>query len=63
MISIRQILEELPSLNREERRELSLRLLEMDSTPEEAADLAVCEHSAALGFAMLDELEAEAQTP
>lgn len=63
MISISQILNELPSLNREERRELSLRLLEMDCTPAEAEDLAVCEHSAAIGFAMLDELEAKAEAP
>jgi len=63
MISIREILDELPSLNREERRELSLRLLEMECTPAEAGDLAVCEHSAALGFAMLDEMEAKAEAP
>jgi hypothetical protein len=62
MISLHQVLDELPSLSREERRELSLRLLEMDCTAAEAEDIAVCEHSAALGFALMDELEAKAES-
>jgi hypothetical protein len=54
MISLHQVLDELPSLSREERRLLSLRLLEMDCTTAEAEDLAACEHSASLGFALMD---------
>ena len=59
MIDFQQVVDELPALSRRQRRELSLRLLEMDCTPEEAEDLSTCEHSAVLGFAMLDEMEAE----
>jgi hypothetical protein len=51
-----------PSLSRKERRELSLRLLELDGSAVEAEDLAVCGHSATLGFALLDELEAKADS-
>jgi hypothetical protein len=58
-MSFTQVLEELPVLTRQERRELSLRLLELDSSQAEADDIAICEHSAAMGFAMLDALEAE----
>lgn len=57
-MSFIQVLEELPTLTRPERRELSLRLFEILSTEAEADDIAVCEHSAAMGFAMLDALEA-----
>lgn len=49
-------------MSRPERRELSLRLLELDTTAQEAEDMATCEHSAALGFAMLDEMEAGEQS-
>jgi hypothetical protein len=57
-MSFAQVLEELPALTRPERRELSLRLLEIERTAAEADDIAVCEHSAAMGFAMLDAMEA-----
>lgn len=62
MITLHEVLDELPSLSRKERRELSLRLLELDCTAAEAEDLAVCEHSAAIGFALLDELESAAES-
>jgi hypothetical protein len=58
-MSFAQVLEELPALTRPQRRELSLRLLEIQSSDAEADDIAVCEHSAAMGFAMLDAMEAE----
>ncbi len=58
-MSFAQVLEELPALTRPERRELSLRLFEIETTTAEADDIAVCEHSAAMGFAMLDAMEAE----
>ena len=61
-MSLPQILAELPILTRQERQELAMRLLEIDSTEAEREDMAVCEHSAALGFAMLDALEAEEAT-
>ena len=54
---------ELPELSRKQRTELSLRLLEMDCTQDDAADLAACEQAALFGFAMLDEMEAENPTP
>jgi len=57
-MSFAQVLEELPALTRPERRELSLRLFEIETTAAEADDIAVCEHSAAMGFAMLDAMEA-----
>jgi hypothetical protein len=54
-----QVLAELPALSRLERRELAMRIVEMDSSEGEMDDMAACEHSAALGFAMLDTMEAE----
>ena len=63
VIDFQQFVRELPVLNRSQRRELSLRLLEMDCTPQEADDMAACEHSAVLGFALLDEMEAQKQAP
>ena len=58
-MSFAQVLEELPTLTRPQRREVSLRLYEIESSDAESDDIAVCEHSAALGFAMLDAMEAE----
>jgi hypothetical protein len=49
-----QVMEELPTLTRPQRREVALRLFEMESTEAQVNDIAVCEHSAAMGFAMLD---------
>lgn len=58
-MSFAQVLEELPTLTRHQRRELSLRLFEIQTSDAEAVDISVCEHSAAMGFAMLDTMEAE----
>lgn len=62
-MSFTQIIEEIPSLTRSQRREVALRLFEMESTEAEAGDIAICEHSAALGFAMLEAMEAEDNVP
>jgi|GEM_PF-4549669 len=35
----------------------------MESTEAEAGDLAICEHSAAIGFAMLEAMEAADNAP
>ena len=53
------MLEELPKLSPRERRELVLRLFEINSTRDEAEDIAISEHSATIGFSMLDQMEAE----
>jgi hypothetical protein len=54
-MSLDQIIEVLPKLSHRERRELSLRLLELEGDD----DLAVCDYLAAEGFARLDKMEAE----
>jgi hypothetical protein len=56
-MSFSEILEELPKLTHQERRELGLRLLSFETDD----DLALCDHVAAEGFAMLDQLESENQ--
>jgi hypothetical protein len=56
-MSLDEIIEELPKLTHQERRELGLRLLALESD----ADLALCDSLAAEGFAMLDQLELEDQ--
>ena len=48
---------ELPRLTHEERRLLCRRALALDT--EAAAEIAVAEHSADEGFALLDQMEAE----
>ena len=58
-MSFSDILEEIPKLSATERREIFLQVLSLE--PEEE-DLAVCDHSASEGFAMLDLLEAK-QSP
>jgi hypothetical protein len=58
-MSFADVIEELPRLTRQQRRELSLKLLDFDSSEAESDDLAVCELSAAMGFALLDEMEAK----
>lgn len=62
-MSFTQIIEEIPLLTRAQRREVALRLLEMEATEAEAEDIALCEHSAAMGFALLDAMEAEDHAP
>ncbi len=56
-MSFSEILEELPNLTHQQRRELGLRLLSFETDD----DLALCDHVAAEGFAMLDQLELEDQ--
>lgn len=54
-VSFAQILDEIPKLSFPERRELFLQVLSLEP---EADDLAVCDHVAMEGFAMLEEMEA-----
>jgi hypothetical protein len=53
-MSFAQILEELPKLTAPERREIFLQVLSLEP---EIDDLAVCDHVAMEGFAMLEEME------
>jgi hypothetical protein len=55
-MSMTEILEELPRLSPMERRELSRQLIALEA---EHDDLALCDASARVGFALLDEMEAE----
>ncbi len=55
LLSLAEILDELPRLTHEERRLLCRRALAVD----EAEDVAAMEHTAAEGFTLLDRLEAE----
>jgi len=61
-MSFAEVLAEIPALTRQQRREFSLRLIEMDASLAEREDMAVCEHSASLGFALIDSMEAEKST-
>ena len=54
-MSLSDILDQLPRLTHEERRLLCRRALAID----EAEEVAVLEHTAAEGFALLDRMEAE----
>ena len=54
-MSFSEILEEIPKLSLAERREISLQVLSLEPEDE---DLAICDHTASEGFAMLDLLEA-----
>ena len=56
-MSLDQIIAALPSLSQKERRELGLRLLELEADE----DVALCNSVAAQGFALLDQEEQEAQ--
>ena len=55
-MSFSEILEEIPKLTLVERRELFLQVLSLE--PEEE-DLAICDHAASEGFAMLELMEAK----
>lgn len=55
-MSMTEILEELPRLTPEERRELCRQLIALEAEHE---DLAMCDAMTRSGFAMLDEMEAE----
>ena len=56
-MSLAEIVEELPKLKRDERRELARKLF--DFADEEAAVLADCDRRADARFLMLDALEAD----
>lgn len=55
-MSLTEIIEELPRLSHQERRELCRRVIDLESEQE---DMMLCDHIAREGFAMLDRLEAE----
>lgn len=55
-MSLTEIIEALPALSHQERRELCRRVLELES---ESEDVALCDHVAREGFAVLDRMEAE----
>ena len=57
-MSFTEILDEIPKLSPEERRELFLQVLSLE--PEED-ELSICDHVASEGFAILDEMEARQQ--
>jgi len=58
-MSFAEVLAEIPALTRQQRRELFLRLIEMDTSVAELEDMAVCEHSAGIGFALMDSMETD----
>jgi len=58
-MSFAQIIEEIPKLTHLERRELFLQVLSLET---DADDVAVCDHVAREGFALLDEMEAADST-
>ncbi len=55
-MSFSEILKEIPKLTLVERRELFLQVLSLELEEE---DLAICDHAASEGFAMLDLMEAK----
>ena len=55
VMSFAEILDEIPRLTLPERRELFLQVLSLESDVDE---LALCDHVAMEGFAMLEEMEA-----
>jgi hypothetical protein len=55
-MSFSEILEEIPKLSLIERREIFLQVLSLEPEEEE---LAICDHTASEGFAMLDLMEAK----
>jgi hypothetical protein len=54
-VSLTEIIEELPRLSHQERRELCRRVIDLESEQE---DMMLCDHIAREGFAMLDRMEA-----
>jgi hypothetical protein len=55
-MSLSEIIDELPRLSHQERRELCRRVIDLES---EHDDMMLCDHIAREGFAMLDRMEAE----
>lgn len=58
-MSIAEIIEELPKLTHQERRELCQRIIALETEQEE---LMACDKAADAGFAELDQLESEDST-
>jgi hypothetical protein len=58
LVSLTEIIETLPTLSHQERRELCRRVIDLEA---ESEDVALADHVAREGFAMLDRLEAEEQ--
>jgi len=55
-MSMTEILEELPKLTHQQRRELCQHIIALEA---EQSDLALCDQNAAEGFSQLDQMEAE----
>ena len=55
-MSLNEIIDELPRLSHQERRELCRRVIDLESEHE---DMMLCDHIAREGFAMLDRMEVE----
>jgi mRNA-degrading endonuclease toxin of MazEF toxin-antitoxin module len=55
-MSLSEIIDELPRLSHQERRELCRRVIDLESEHE---DMMLCDHIAREGFAMLDRMEVE----
>jgi hypothetical protein len=55
-MSLSEIIDELPRLSHQERRELCRRVIDLES---EHDDMVLCDHIAREGFAMLERMEAE----
>jgi hypothetical protein len=55
-MSLSEIIDELPRLSHQERRELCRRVIDLESEHE---DMMLSDHIAREGFAMLDRMEAE----
>jgi len=58
-MSVAEIIDELPKLTHEERREVCQRIIELES---HGADIALCDEAAREGFGMLEQMEAEDAT-
>lgn len=56
-MSLTEIIEELPKLSHQERREICRRVIELEATEEQ--DVTLCDHTAREGFAVLEKMEAE----
>jgi hypothetical protein len=55
LMSISEIIEELPKLSHSQRRELCQRIIDLE---QEKADIEICDQTAAAAFSGLDQLEA-----
>jgi hypothetical protein len=58
-MSMAEIIEELPKLTHQQRREICHRIISLEA---ERHDITACDASAADGFALLDQMESEASS-